>query len=226
MTQTPLNLISAGAAQGLVKELVSLGVTGSFGAVGAQLEKFRQGDACDVLILTRSQLDALDAAGELVPGSLHDIGRVLTGVAVRTGSAEPKVADRVSLRAAFAAADSLYVPDLERSTAGIHIARVLQSLGLSEELAGRLKTHPNGATAMRELAASTSAHPIGCTQVTEILSTPGVSLVGVLSGEFELSTLYSAAVPARGQQRAAAVDFVNLLTGDAGRAARVSGGFV
>ena len=79
---------------------------------------------------------------------------------------------------------------------------------------------------MRELAASTSAHPIGCTQVTEILYTPGASLVGVLSGEFELSTLYSAAVPARGQQRAAAVDFVNLLTGDAGRAARVSGGFV
>ena len=226
MTQPLLNLISAGAAQGLVKDIAAEAVTGSFGAVGAQLEKFRQGDPCDVLILTRAQLDALQAAGELVPDSLHNIGWVLTGVAVRSGSPAPEVSDRVSLRAAFAAADSLYVPDLERSTAGIHIAKVLQSLGLSEEVAARLKTHPNGATAMREMAASTSANPIGCTQVTEILYTPGVSLVGVLSGEFELSTLYSAAVPMRSEQKAAALQFVNRLTGDAGRAARVSGGFV
>jgi molybdate transport system substrate-binding protein len=226
MTDTVLQIISAGAAQGLVGAVAGAEVTGSFGAVGAQLEKFRQGEACDVLILTRAQLDALDTAGELLPGSIRDIGRVLTGVAVRSGSAAPDVSQAEGLRAAFAAADSLYLPDLERSTAGIHIAGVLKKLGLSEQVAARLRTHPNGATAMRELAASSDANPIGCTQVTEILYTPGVQLVGVLSGEFELATLYSAAVPRRSSQPQAAAALLERLTGEPGRAARASGGFV
>jgi len=99
-----------------------------------------------------------------------------------------------SLRAAFLAADAIFVPDTKVSTAGIHVAKVLQQLGIAEDVATRLKIYPNGATAMRHLAASDAVRPIGCTQSTEIISTPAVVLSGSLPPGCELATMYTAAV--------------------------------
>ena len=104
-------------------------------------------------------------------------------------------------------------------------ARVLGELGLTEALQSRLRTFPNGATAMRELGAATSPHPIGCTQVTEILYTPGVELVSVLPSQFELATTYTAAVSARCGDPARAARFIALLTGERTRPARERCGF-
>ena len=105
--------------------------------------------------------------------------------------------DAASLRAAFLAADAIFVPDTKASTAGIHVAKVLQQLGIAEEVAARLRIYPNGATAMRQLAASDATRPIGCTQSTEIISTQGVMLSGSLPQGCELSTMYTAAVAQR-----------------------------
>jgi molybdate transport system substrate-binding protein len=89
----------------------------------------------------------------------------------------------------------------------------------------RLRTFPNGATAMRELAASAAANPIGCTQVTEILFTPGVDLVGLLPPEFELATVYTAAVPARADHPALATRFIEMMTAPATAELRQRCGF-
>ena len=46
--------------------------------------------------------------------------------------------------------------------------------------ADRLRTFPNGITAMRAMASDAVPGAIGCTQVTEIAYVPGVALVGLL----------------------------------------------
>ncbi|MGB0087734.1 MAG: substrate-binding domain-containing protein, partial [Rhodomicrobiaceae bacterium] len=84
--------------------------------------------------------------------------------------------------------------------------------GIGDDVPGRLRTFPNGATAMRELAASTAARPIGCTQVTEILAIPGLQLVGVLPPEFELTTVYTVGVTAHAASPEAARKLAALLT--------------
>jgi molybdate transport system substrate-binding protein len=150
---------------------------------------------------------------------------VRTGVAVRTGTPHPAVSTPEALAAALRAADVVHYPDPQRATAGIHFAKVLRELGLDAELQPRLLTFPNGATAMRELAASPAAHPIGCTQVTEILFTPGVDLVGLLPPEFELATLYTAAVPARAGHPALATRFIEMMTAPATAELRQRCGF-
>jgi molybdate transport system substrate-binding protein len=137
---------------------------------------------------------------------------VRTGVAVRTGTPHPAVSTPEALGAALRAADAVHFPDPQRATAGIHFAKVLRELGLDAELQPRIRTFPNGATAMRELAASSAAHPIGCTQVTEILFTPGVDLVGLLPPQFELATVYTAAVPAKAAHPALASRFIEMMT--------------
>lgn len=227
-----LHLLSAGAAQGLVRAIeAGFGAdTGStlaarFGAVGAMLELFKSDDACDVIVLTAAMIDALGAAGEVRAGTRAALGRVRTGIAVREGDAAPDVTTPDALRAALLAADAIYLPDPVKSTAGIHFAKVLRELGIHAAVEGRLRAFPNGATAMRELAAATTARPIGCTQHTEILYTPGVRLVAPLPNAFELATTYVAAVTARAADPALAARFVDALAGPASKALRDAGGF-
>ena len=231
-TSNTLNLLSAGAAQGLVKALqdrfkteTGAELQARFGAVGAMQEALRAGEPCDVLVLTQKQIDALTADGTLLPGSAALLGRVRTGVAVRQGAATPAVDTVEGLKAALLAATGIYFPDPVRATAGIHFAKVLHALGIHDELAPRFRTFPNGATAMREMAASTEANPVGCTQVTEIRYTPGVELVAVLPTQFELATPYTAAVKAGSAQAALAGRFIALLSGADTATLRAAGGF-
>ncbi len=222
-----LRLLSAGAAQGLVgatARAAGVSFEGSFGAVGAMLEKHRAGEPCDVVILTHAQIAALTAQGAVAPGSAADLGAVATSIAVRAQDAAPRVDDAASLRAALLAADAVYFPDPAKATAGIHFAKVIDSLGIRGEIAARVRNFPNGATSMREMA-SAPGRPIGCTQATEILATPGAKLVAPLPRGLDLETVYTAALDARAADPRAAREFLERLAGPASQAARAAAGF-
>ena len=204
MSTRKLAVLSGGAAQGLVSALAprfeaatGCAIDGTFGAVGAMRDKLLAGTPADLLILSRALIDELTQQGYVVRGSAADIGTVLTAIAVRSGDPVPAVSDAAALRAALLAADEIYFPDPKQATAGIHFAGVLGRLGIAAEVSPRLRTFPNGATAMRALAEATGASPIGCTQATEILATPGVTLAAPLPRELGLATIYTAAVCAR-----------------------------
>jgi len=200
-------------------------IDATFGAVGALLEKLRTGEHCDVVILTGTMIADLEKSAQLVPGTSAPLGRVRTGVAVRTGEPSPRIADRTELAATLRAATTIFVPDTVRSTAGIHIANVLDRLGVADEVAPRVSVHPNGATAMRALAAATTHGAIGCTQITEIRYTPGVTLVGALPKEFELATVYSVAVTAAARDPALAWHFAKMIAAPENRTLREKAGF-
>jgi molybdate transport system substrate-binding protein len=227
-----LRLLSAGAAQGVVEAIRAsfraasgAGIDATFGAVGAIAEKLRAGERCDVVILTAAMIAELERSAQVPPGTSAPLGRVRTGVAVRAGDALPDVADREALAAALRAAPAVYVPDIVRSTAGIHVADVLKRLGLADELAPRLSIHPNGAAAMRALAAASARGAIGCTQITEIRYTRGITLVGPLPKEFELATVYSVAVSAAARDPALARQFAQMLAAPANRSVLQAAGF-
>jgi molybdate transport system substrate-binding protein len=227
-----VHLLSAGAAQGLARAIepaftaeAAAELQARFGAVGNMRELFESGEPCDVIVLTAAMIGSLAAAGAVRGETRATLGRVRTGIAVRAGDPAPDVATPDKLRSALLAADAIYLPDPERSTAGIHFAKVLRELAIASRTRDRLHPFPNGAAAMRALAAATSARPIGCTQHTEILYTPGVRLVAALPRQFELATEYQAAVTARASDPAMAQRFVAALTGPGAQALREAGGF-
>lgn len=227
-----LEILSGGAAQGLVGALAAQfkaqtgrDIAGTFGAVGAMRDRLLAGAPADLLILTRALIAELERSGHVAAGSAVDIGVVRTGVAVRAGDPVPALGDGPALRAALLAADGIYFPDPKLATAGIHFAKVLDTLGIAVEVAGRLRPFSNGATAMRELAAARSPRPIGCTQVTEILATPGVMLAGPLPKAFELATIYTAGVATRAALPEEARRLAALLGGDGARDLRRRIGF-
>src|SRR5947209_1254766 len=182
-----LRILSGGAAQGLVGRLAGkfematgLSIAGDFGAVGAMATKLRDGQPTDIVVLTAALVADLVREGRVEASSVKDVGRVETALAVRDRDPLVAATDAASLRAAFLAADAIFVPDMKASTAGIHIAKVLDQLGVTKDVAGRVQMYPNGATAMRHMAESTAKNPIGATQATEILATKGVKLSGAL----------------------------------------------
>ena len=227
-----LTLFSGGAAQAVVTGLQQdfeqadgCTLAPTFGAVGTMRDKLLAGEPCDLLVLSASLIEQLTAQGHVVAGSARALGPVATGIAVRNGTPEVAVGNGEALKATLSAARGLYVPDMTRSSAGIHIAGMLKALGLVEVLAGRIHEFPNGATAMRELARSEGEGMLGCTQVTEIMYTPGVRLVGELPAEHALSTVYTAAVCSRAQVPELAAAFVEVLAGEASAALRGRSGF-
>lgn len=228
-----LNILSGGAAQGLVrslaakfKALTGLDISGEFGAVGAMADKLREGMPTDIVILTAALIAKLAEEKLIVPASISDIGLVETALAVRSDDPLIKASDAATLRAAFLAADAIFVPDTKTSTAGIHVAKVLQQLGIADDVADRLQIFPNGATAMRHLAASDAARPIGCTQSTEIIVTEGVVLSGSLPRGYELATMYTAAITAQAAHAREAQALIGLLIGDDQKELRKRAGFV
>jgi molybdate transport system substrate-binding protein len=217
---TTLNILSGGAAQGLVaslaaqfKQQTGLDIAGEFGAVGAMADKLRNGAPADILILTSALIATLTREKLVAESSIADIGRVETALAVREADSLVSAPDAAALRAAFLAADAIFVPDTKASTAGIHIAKVLRELGIADEVAERLKIYPNGATAMRHMADSDARKPIGCTQATEIIATKGIKLSGALPKGCDLATVYTAAVAAGAAQAREAQILIDLLTG-------------
>ena len=233
MTPQALRLLSGGAAHGLVaslsaqfKSMTGLDIDGEFSAVGAMAAKLEAGDAADLVVLTRAIIADLAGRGLVVSDTVADLGTVETSVAVRAGDPPVSTPDASSLRAALLAAEEIFVPDTKASTAGIHVAKVLDRLGIANEVAGRLKVYPNGATAMRQLAASGAARAVGCTQSTEIISTQGVRLCDPLPDGYELATVYTAAVTSRAGQADAAKRLIALLTAADSRALRAKAGFL
>jgi molybdate transport system substrate-binding protein len=228
-----LNILSGGAAQGLVgslapklKALTGLDIGGEFGAVGAMADKLRNGTPTDIIILTAALVAKLADEQLAVAASIADVGLVETALAVRSRDPQVRVTDAATLRAAFLASDAIFVPDTKASTAGIHVAKVLEQLGIADEVAARLKIYPNGATAMRHMAASEAAKPIGCTQSTEIISTEGVMLSGALPRGCDLATMYTAAVTTQAAHPREAQALIDLLIGADQRELRTAAGFL
>jgi molybdate transport system substrate-binding protein len=229
-----LNILSAGAAQAVVQNIIAdfkrdsgNDVAAEFGAVGAMKAKALNGNGgtpVDVIVLTNTMIDELIASGFVAPGRF-DLGKVGTGVAVRAGVAKPDITNAGSLRAALRAASVITFPDPAVATAGKIVMACLEKLGIAAEVNDRLKLFPNGNAAMNWMAANGDARTIGITQNTEILPIQGVSYIGPLPDEFQAKATYSVGCVASSAHRAEARDFILRLTSPAAKPMLAAAGY-
>ena len=156
--------------------------------------------------------------------TIAPLGRVRTGIAVADGESFPAIADAGELRASLRAATAIFFPDPERATAGIHFVNVLRTLGVYDEVTPRLRPHqmaPRRCARFRtpiNLARSVA-------RKSPKFSTRRVSRWSVRCREFELATVYAAAVAISARRPSDARQFVEWLTGPRSLALRRAGGF-
>lgn len=227
-----LAVLSAGAALGLLRTLKpdleareDCTITVEFGPVVAVKERLLAGAPCDILISSQAELRALSDSSWVSPTSIRPVGSVGTAMAVVDGGKKPLLRDAASVAAALEAASGIYLPDMKRATAGIHMRKVFAQLKIIDVIKRRLHEFENGAAAMRALADSADPFSLGCTQASEILYTEGVELVGLLPDGVGLRTRYDVGITTQTVREGLARHVVAYIAGAAAQEARRAAGF-
>src|SRR5262245_14185852 len=132
------------------------------------------------------------------------------GVAVRAGAPKPDISTPEALKRTLLAAKSIvYTDPALRSPSGVHFARVLERLGIAEEMKPKSKLH-DGTTFNAELVARGEIE-IAVQQISEILPVQGVELAGPLPGDLQLTTVYAAGIGTAAKEPAVAKEFIKFL---------------
>src|SRR2546426_6399666 len=185
-----------------------------FDTAGATEQKFRDDPEAVLLVTAQTLIADAEKMGRLKDGFTHRLGDSLAGIAYPPGSAKPDVSSAEKLKAALLGAKRIAFSDPARgATVGIHFMKVIESLGIKDEVLRKSTVAKDGVETMRLVLEE--KFDIGITQVSEILQASRDAVAGPFPKEFELATTYS--LWHRNNISPAAKAFVTLLTGPASR---------
>jgi molybdate transport system substrate-binding protein len=218
-----LKVLGAGPVEPVFKELIvgfardtGHKVEGAFNTVGAIQERLKNGEKPDILILSAAVMEAMEKAGTLVGGSRVEIGRATAGFAVRAGATAPDISTPDAMKRTLLAARSVaYVDPAGGGSTGIHFARVLEQLGIADEV-NKKAFRPNRGSEVAEAIADGRAE-IGNTNLTELVPHKGVKVIGPLPDPHGLVIAYVGGIASTSANAAAARALIVQLTSSAAR---------
>ena len=219
-----IKVISAGAVQAMIEAIGREFERDSghkldlnFGTAGSLSVRFNGGETTDLLILPQATIAALEKEGRLLPGSRTDLGRTITGVAIREGAVAPDIATPEAFRQALLKARSVAYSDPQAGgSSGTFFAGLLKQLGIADEINKKAILGKRGFEVAQAVADGRAE--IGTTFISEILTVKGARVIGPLPGALHNSNTYTAAIPAASTQRAGAQALLAALTHPATRA--------
>jgi molybdate transport system substrate-binding protein len=181
---------------------------------GATEQKFREDPQAAILITTVEVINDAEKMGRLKDGTTYRLGDSLAGLAHFPGSPKPDISTPEKLKAALLSAKRIAFSDPARgATVGIHFMKVIDSLGVKDEVLRRATIAKDGIETMRLVMEE--KYDIGVTQVSAILQANRDAVIGPFPKEFELATTFS--LWYRNNAAPAAKAFVTLLTSPASR---------
>jgi molybdate transport system substrate-binding protein len=164
----------------------------------------------DLVIGSTPSMAGLAKEGKINADSLVTIAKVGAGMVVPTGTPKPRVASSDDLKRALLAAKTVvYADPAGGGAAGIHIARVIEKLGISDQLKPKTKFGAGGDVTEVTLAQGDGA--FGMTQISEIVGKRGAEFVGPLPDELQNYTGITAGTPTGAKQSEAVTAFVKFL---------------
>lgn len=219
-----IKVMSAGAVKAMVAAIAPEFERASgdrldlnFGTAGALRERVKGGETADLVVLSESAIAELAKLGLVVPGTVTDLGRTVTGVIVREGAAKPDISTPAAFVAALRNARSVaYTDPKAGGSGGIMFAALIEKLGIAGEVNAKAVLGKGGAD-VSQIVADGRAE-IGTTFISEALPVKGLTVVGPLPGDLYNANTYTAAVHAKAANRAGAEAFLRALTAPATRA--------
>ncbi len=151
------------------------------------LQRLKEGETADVLILTDEGLAGLVSAGTVAKESRVDLARSWVGLAVKAGEPHPDISTEAALRAALLAARSVAYSRLGAS--GIFFAQLIAEMGIEREINARATVVPMGFTAERIAAGEAD---VAIQQLSELKQVKGVEIVGPLPHHLQTPAVFSA----------------------------------
>jgi molybdate transport system substrate-binding protein len=194
-------LALAGAVRALAEKFRAMSgarIDADFAPTVRLLERLKEGEAADVLILTDEGLAGLLSAGSVIPESRVDLARSWVGLAVAAGQPHPDISTEAALRATLLAARSVAYSRLGAS--GIFFARLIAKMGIEKEINARATVVPMGFTAERIVAGEAD---VAIQQLSELKQVKGIETVGPLPHHLQAPAVFSAGRMAGSKQIAA-----------------------
>jgi molybdate transport system substrate-binding protein len=151
------------------------------------LQRLRDGEAADVVILTREGLDQVAREGRVAAQSCVDLARSFVGVAVKAGAPHPEIATEASLRATLLAARAVAYSRLGAS--GILFAQLIERLGIAADINARAVIIPQGFTAERLVSGEAD---LAIQQISELKQIDGIEVVGPIPHQLQTPAVFSA----------------------------------
>ncbi|WFU68970.1 substrate-binding domain-containing protein [Bradyrhizobium sp. CB2312] len=162
-------------------------VDADFAPTLALLKRLRDGEAADLVILTREGLDEMISEGRVVAETAADLARSFVGIAVRAGQAHPDIATEAALRTTLLAARSVAYSRLGAS--GVYFAQLIVRMGIAAEINGKATIVEQGFTAERLVSGEAD---LAVQQISELKQVDGIEVVGPIPHELQTPAVFSA----------------------------------
>jgi molybdate transport system substrate-binding protein len=225
-----IRLLSAAAMQSVFKEIANeferesghrLAIT--YATMGAINQRVWSGETADLIIGSTLSISGLVTAGKVRRDSQVQISKVGVGIVVPSGTPKPIIASVEDLKRALLAAKTvIYADPAGGGAAGIHVAALIEKMGISEQIKSRIKFGVGGDITEVTLASGPGA--LGLTQISEIVNKPGAEFVAPLPDEIQNYTGISAGIPTGPTWLKAVATFVAFLkSAKAGEAMKAAG---
>lgn len=177
-----------GAAHGCTVKMESVG-----GVDAAR--RVAEGEAFDVVVLDRAQIDKLAAAGKVVAASARPMVRSISVAAVRAGAPPPSIATLGDFKAALLGARNI---GFSTGPSGVALTGMIEAWGLTPQLRDRLVQAPAGKPVGALIAEGTV--DLGIQQYSELMNLAGVEILGPLPPGAEIESVFTACVCAASKQ--------------------------
>jgi molybdate transport system substrate-binding protein len=213
-----IKVMSTGAVEPMVKLLAPFFERGSghkadlhFGTAGALRKRLEAGETADLIVLPAAAMETMDKEGKLVPGSRTDLGRTVTGIAIKEGAPAPDVSTAEAFKQALLKARAVSFSDpAGGGSSGTYFAGLLAKLGIADAINKKAVLGKRGYEVAQALVDGRAE--IGTTFISELLTVPGVRILGPLPGELYFANTYTAGIPAGSKEAQAAAAFLRVLT--------------
>ncbi|HET7362814.1 MAG TPA: substrate-binding domain-containing protein [Burkholderiales bacterium] len=180
-----LRLLSAASMQTVFKEVIGdfeqrsgYKVSLRYSTMGAITDRVMAGERADLIISSPASIAALAKAGRIQPGSELAIAKTGVGIVIPAGDASLRIASTEDFKNALLTARVVvYANPAGGGAAGIHIARLIDKLGIAEALKAKTRFGVGGDVAEVTIAQGSGA--LGLTQVSEIVGKSGMQFVPV-----------------------------------------------
>ncbi|MGB7259188.1 MAG: substrate-binding domain-containing protein [Pseudolabrys sp.] len=218
-----IKVMSAGAVQPMVESLggefereTGHKLNLNFGTAGALRERLKAGEKADLAVLSASAIEVLEKTGLFVPGSRTDLGRTVTGVAIRDGAPMPDISTPEAFKQALLDAKCVsYTDPKAGGSSGNFFAGLLEQLGIAEAVNAKALLRGRGYEVAQAVASGEA--DIGTTFVSEILTVKGVKVAGPLPPGIANVNTYTGAVLAGSAHRDIAAALIRKLVNPATR---------
>jgi molybdate transport system substrate-binding protein len=217
MTQTAqaaeIQLFASGAARRSLEEIVPQFERASGHKLVIQYElppalvrKVDAGEPFDVLILSYD-VEGLIKQGKLAEGSRVALGRIGVGVAVRRGDPKPEFGSVEAFKKSLLDAKSFATSG--DGSSGRHVTRLIERLGIAEQVKHKIKTGPSGTTAKLLSAGEVDFVVSG---LPPLLGPTNIEWLGYLPEELNEWLVFSGGINVKAKEPGAGRAFLNFLT--------------